>query len=138
MKKPTIAALAGLALALAACKDAFDTGNFGVTGTWRGTTYVPVGATDSVGYTFRLDLKQDKESVTGSGVISTAADSVETSVRGTWAFPSVTLRLSAPDYADITFAGTFARQVSRDSLVGPLTGSGFDGRTLTLVRQTSP
>ena len=137
MKKSTIAAAAGLALALAACKGGLDVGNFGITGAWRGTTYVPVG-TDSVAYTFRLDLEQNEESVTGSGVISAPADSVETSVRGTWNFPSVTLRLSAPDYADIIFRGAFARQVSRDSLVGPLTGSGFTGRTLTLVRQTSP
>jgi hypothetical protein len=134
MKKAHLAALAGLALALAACKDALDIGNFGVTGAWRGTTYVPVG-TDSVAYTFRLDLKQDQAAVTGGGVISAAADSVETSVRGTWAYPAVTLLLSAPDYADIRFDGAFARQVSRDSLVGPLTGSGFTGRTLTLVRQ---
>jgi len=138
MKKPIIAALAGLALALAACKGGLDVGNFGVGGAWRGTTYVPVGAADSVAYTFRLDLKQDQENVTGSGVISAPADSVETSVRGTWAFPSVTLRLSSPDYADITFNGTFVRQVSRDSLSGPLVGSGFSGRTLTLVRQTAP
>ena len=138
MKKPTIAAVAALALGLAACKDAFDIGNFGVAGAWRGTTYVPVGAADSVAYTFRLELKQDRENVTGSGVIKAPADSVQTSVRGTWDFPSVTLRLSAPDYADVTFSGTFVRQVSRDSLTGPLIGSGFDGRTLTLVRQSSP
>ena len=135
MKKQALAAVAALALALAACKDAFDVGSFDVTGAWRGVTYVPVGA-DSVAYTFRVDLEQDRESVTGSGVISAPADSVETSVRGTWAYPNVTLRLSAPDYADVQFNATFARQVSRDSLVGPLVGSGFTGRTLTLVRQS--
>jgi hypothetical protein len=133
--KKGILAVAAL-VALAACKDALDIGSFSVTGAWRGTTYVKVGATDSIAYTFRLDLEQDQENVSGDGVVSAGTDSVSTSVDGTWAFPSVTLRLSAPDYADIQFNSAFARQVSRDSLVGPLTGSGFTGTNLTLVRQT--
>jgi hypothetical protein len=124
------------ALTAAACKEPLDIGSFSVTGAWRGTTYVHVGATDSIAYTFRLDLDQDRENVGGSGVISTPADSVETSVDGSWDYPNVTLRLSSPEYADIRFDSKFAREVSRDSLVGPLTGSGFDGRSLTLVRQT--
>lgn len=126
--------LLGVACALAACKQPLDIGSFSVTGAWRGVAYVPVG-TDSVAYTFRLDLKQDQATVTGDGAIGAAADSVRTSVRGTWAYPNVTLRLTAPGYAEIQFAGAFARQVSRDSLVGPLAGSGFTGRQLTLVRQ---
>ena len=136
MKKIGIIVAALSALAAAACKDALDVGSFSVTGAWRGTTYVKVGATDSIAYTFRLDLEQDRADVSGSGVISAGADSVQTSVDGTWEFPSVTLRLSSPEYADIRFDSEFAREVSRDSLVGPLTGSGFTGRTLTLVRQT--
>jgi hypothetical protein len=128
-----VAALA--ALAAAACKEPLDVGSFSVTGAWRGTTWVKVGATDSIAYTFRLDLDQDGENVTGSGVISAAADSVDTSVDGSWAYPAVTLRISSPEYADIRFDSRFAREVSRDSLVGPLVGSGFDGTSLTLVRQ---
>ena len=131
-KEIIIAALA--ALAAAACKGPLDVGSFPVTGAWRGTTYVHVGA-DSIAYTFALDLEQDQENVTGSGTISSGAQSVETDVDGTWAFPSVTLRLSSPEYADIRFNSTFARQVSRDSLVGPLIGSGFTDTNLTLVRQ---
>jgi hypothetical protein len=131
--KGMIAALA-VALAAAACKEPLDIGSFSVTGAWRGTTYVHVG-TDSVAYTFALDLKQDAAKVTGTGVIRAATDSVRTSVNGSWDFPDVDLRLTAPDYAEITFNSTFARQVSRDSLVGPLVGSGFTGRSLTLVRQ---
>jgi len=133
MKKAIIAAAL---LALAACKEPLDIGSFSVTGAWRGTTYVKVGATDSIAYTFRLDLEQNRENVSGSGVVSTATDSVETDVDGTWEFPRVTLRLSAPDYADIQFNSAFARQASRDSLVGPLVGSGFTNTNLTLVRQT--
>ena len=130
-----IAAVAGVALAAAACKEPLDIGSFSVTGAWRGTTYVHVG-TDSVAYTFALDLQQDRAKVTGSGVVSAAADSVETSVNGTWSFPDVDLRLTSPEYADLVFNSGFARQVSRDSLVGPLVGSGFTGTSLTLVRQT--
>ena len=137
MKKQgiVIAALAALAAA-AACKGPLDVGSFPVTGAWRGTTYVKLSATDSIAYTFRLDLEQDEKDVSGSGVISAAADSVETSVDGEWSFPNVTLRLSSPEYADIQFNGKFAREVSRDSLVGPLIGSGFTDTNLTLVRQT--
>ena len=133
MKKGIIAALA---VALAACKEPLDIGSFSVDGQWLGTTFVPTSPTDSVAYTFRLDLDQDQASVRGDGVISAAADSVEVSAVGTWAFPNVTLRLSAPEYSDLRFNGAFARQVSRDSLVGPLVGSGFTGRSLILVRQT--
>lgn len=135
MKKTwIIAAVAGLGLAAAACKEPLDVGTFSVTGAWRGTTYVHVG-TDSIAYTFDLDLEQDQEKVTGTGTIRAATDSVRTSVSGSWAFPDVDLRLSAPDYADIVFNSTFARQASRDSLVGPLIGSGFADTNLTLVRQ---
>lgn len=134
--KKAILAVALAALAAAACKGSLDIGSFSVTGAWRGTTYVKVSATDSIAYTFRLDLKQDQAKVTGSGVISAAADSVHTSVDGTWAYPNVTLQLSSPGYADIQFNSTFARQVSRDSLEGPLLGSGFTDTHLTLVRQT--
>jgi hypothetical protein len=134
MKKTGIIIAALAALAAAACKEPLDIGSFSVTGAWRGTTYVHVGA-DSIAYTFALDLEQDRADVTGSGTISSGSQSVETSVDGTWAFPNVTLHLSSPEYADIRFNSAFARQVSRDSLVGPLTGSGFTGRQLTLVRQ---
>lgn len=133
MKKGIIAAAL---VALAACDGPLDIGSFSVTGAWRGTTYVKVSATDSIAYTFRLDLEQDRENVSGSGVVSAATDSVRTDVDGTWEFPRVTLRLSAPEYADVQFNSTFARQVSRDTLVGPLVGSGFAETSLTLVRQT--
>jgi hypothetical protein len=134
-KKGFAAVLAAVALVAAACKAPFDVGSFPVTGAWLGTTYVHVG-TDSVAYTFALDLHQSGPDVTGSGVVRSVADSVRASVDGTWAYPSVVLRLSAPEYADLTFNSAFARQVSRDSLVGPLIGSGFTGTSLTLVRQT--
>jgi len=134
MKTKGIIIAALCALAAAACEGPLDIGSFSVTGAWRGTTYVHVGA-DSIAYTFALDLEQDRAEVTGSGTISSGSQSVETSVDGTWAFPNVTLRLSSPEYADIRFNSAFARQVSRDSLVGPLIGSGFTDTSLTLVRQ---
>lgn len=135
MKKHGIIIAALCAVAAAACKGPLDIGSFSVAGAWRGTTYVHVGATDSIAYTFALDLEQDRANVTGSGTISSGAQSVATSVDGTWSFPNVTLHLSSPTYADIRFNSTFAREVSRDSLKGPLIGSGFTGTSLTLVRQ---
>ena len=135
MKTKGIIIAALSTVAAAACKEPLDIGSFSVTGTWRGTTYVHVGATDSIAYTFALDLEQDRANVTGSGTISSGAQSVDTSVDGTWAFPNVTLHLSSPEYADIRFNSAFAREASRDSLVGPLIGSGFTDTSLTLVRQ---
>jgi hypothetical protein len=134
MKKRGLIIGALAVLAAAACKDPFDVGSFSVTGAWRGTTWVHFGV-DSVAYTFALDLEQDQSRVTGSGVISAATDSVPASVDGTWDYPTVTLHISSPEYADIRFDSKFVREVSRDSLAGPLTGSGFTGTELTLVRQ---
>jgi hypothetical protein len=134
-KKGFTAVLAATAILAAACKPPLDIGSFSVTGAWKGTTFVHVG-TDSVAYTFALDLHQSGANVSGSGVVRAAVDSVRTSVDGTWSYPSVLLRLSAPEYGDLQFNSQFARQVSRDSLVGPLLGSGFTGTSLTLVRQT--
>jgi hypothetical protein len=122
-------------LALAACSDPLDVGTFSVTGSWRGKVYLPVG-TDSVAYDFRLELQQSSENVSGSGVIRAPTDSLPASVSGTWAYPRVRLLISSDGYQDVDFNSTFTPQTSRDTLRGPLTGSGFSGRTLTLVRQT--
>jgi hypothetical protein len=128
-----IAALA-VAATLSACKQGVEVGSFSVEGRWKGTVYLHSGA-DSVPYLFRLDLTQDKHAVDGQGAIIAPADSVHTGVSGTWDYPAVSLKLSAEGYQDIDFASNFTPRANRDTLRGPLLGSGFDGSTLTLVRQ---
>jgi hypothetical protein len=134
MKRKAIAAAiaaAALAGAAGACKQPLDVGNFSVAGTWVGRATKTVG-TDSVGYTFTLDLKQDQASISGSGTIAADSGSADTKVSGTWAYPAVTLQLTSSGFAPLGFASQFA---TRDSLKGTLTGSGLTGTTLTLVRQ---
>jgi hypothetical protein len=128
--------VAAAGLLLAACSDPVDVGSFSVSGSWQGTVYVPAG-TDSVPFIFRLELEQSGETVSGSGVVRAPADSVETSVQGEWSYPRVRLLMSSSGYEDIDFNSAFTPQSSRDTLSGPLTGSGFTGRTLKLVRQGS-
>jgi hypothetical protein len=134
MKRKAIAAViaaATLAGAAAACRQPLDVGNFSVTGKWVGRTTKVVG-TDSVHYTFTLNLSQDQRSVSGSGTIAADTASAATKVSGAWAYPAVTLQLTSSGFAPLGFASQFA---TRDSLKGTLTGSGFTGATLTLVRQ---
>lgn len=131
--------LAGAAVLLAACGgDELDVGSFAVDGRWAGTVRLPVPATedpaDSARYAFVLDLRQSERDVSGSGEIRTEAESVEVRVDGRWEYPRVNLLFSAPEFASVAFQSSFA---TRDTLKGTVTGSGFSGASLSLVRQPS-
>jgi len=125
--------LAALAVVAAlACGDGpLDVGSFSVEGRWLGTATFAVGA-DSARYDFVLDLEQAERDVSGSGEVITLAETLEVEVDGRWRYPDVDLVLSAPDFTPVAFDATFA---TPDSLKGTLSGSGFDGVALTIVRQ---
>ena len=129
------AALAALLTALA-CRQPLDIGSFSVAGQWKGTAKQPVSATDSAVYTFRMVLKQNKRAITGTAVVRAGTDSVTTSVDGVWDYPRVSLRMTAPDFAPLQYNSQFTPDANRDTLSGPLVGSGLTGATLKLVRQT--
>ena len=136
MKKTGMMIAALAALAAAACKDSLDIGSFSVTGTWSGTVKQPTGTgTDSATYIFTMDLKQSERSVPGTAVVRAGSDSVTTDVDGVWDYPRVSLRLTAPDFADLQYNSSFTPQANRDTLSGPLVGSGFTNVTLKMVRQ---
>ena len=137
-KKALFSALAAAAVLLAAaCREPLDIGSFSVTGTWRGTVKQPAGpGPDSALYVFTLELDQSERSVTGTAVVKAGTDSVITDVDGVWDYPRVSLRLTAPDFADLQYNSTFTPEANRDTLSGPLVGSGFTSATLKLVRQT--
>lgn len=117
-----------------ACSDPLDIGSFSVSGQWKGTAAQPVG-TDSARYTFVLDLEQNEADVTGSATIQSGATTVDADVEGVWDYPNVTLRLTAEGYGPLDYAAQFPN-ARRDTLRGPLTGSGFaDNTQLTIVRQ---
>jgi len=135
MKKALLPAAATMVLLGAmACKEPLDVGSFSVEGEWTGRASQPVG-TDSAVYTFTFDLDQKERAVTGSAVVRSGADSVLTEVTGTWDYPRVTLRLTAPDFADLHYNAQFTPQANRDTLSGPLLGSGFNNTTLKIVRR---
>jgi hypothetical protein len=125
------AAAALLALAAACGGQPFDVGSFGVDGTWKGTTRLTVGP-DTATYVFVMKLSQNRSSVTGSGSVTSAADSVKTAIVGVWAYPAVTLNLTAAGYGGLQFASSFA---SPDTLKGILNGSGFHNDSLRIIRQ---
>jgi hypothetical protein len=125
-----VGAAAALVMTVA-CKEPLDVGAFSVDGQWKGRLAIPVG-TDSARYTFVLDLDQSAEDVSGSATIQSGAETVDADVVGSWDYPTVRLRLTAPGFDVLDYTGTFA---TRDTLKGPLVGSGFTSATLSIVRQ---
>ena len=124
---------AAVTVVAVACSDPLDIGNFSVSGQWKGTAAQPVG-TDSARYTFVFNLEQNEANVTGSATIQSGAETVDADVQGEWDYPKVTLRLTAEGYAPLDYAAQFPN-ARRDTLRGPLTGSGFATTQLTIVRQ---
>lgn len=94
-----------------------------VTGTWRGT---------SAGQTFVLALSQAQNTVAGSGTVTTSAtgDKRTLSVAGSFNQPNFTATLTPTVGQPITLQGT----VEGRSFVGTLTGGGFSGDGLALLR----
>ena len=93
-----------------------------VTGTWRGST----GSQNLV-----LVMQQAGRTVAGSGTItSTAAGTRNLSVSGTFTEPSFTATLTPVGAQTITMQAT----VEGRSLVGTLTGGGFNGDGVSLLR----
>jgi hypothetical protein len=137
MKKGLFPAAAVAALlAVFACRQPLDIGSFSVSGIWKGVAKRQVSPTDSAVYTFTMTLKQSKRAISGTAVVRAGTDSVTTSVDGIWDYPRVSLRLTAPDFAPLQFTSQFTPEANRDTLSGPLVGSGLTGATLKLVRQT--
>lgn len=124
---------AAVTVVAVACSDPLDIGNFSVAGQWKGTAAQPVG-TDSARYTFVFDLEQNEADVTGSATIQSGATTVDADVKGVWDYPNVTLRLTAEGYAPLDYAAQFPN-ARRDTLRGPLIGSGFETTQLTIARQ---
>lgn len=141
-------------LLLAACGEGpLAPGRFAVDGAWLGRGFP---------YELALELDQDGDNrVTGSGEVrglhevltldtleldplrvDTLRDTVYTdtarfAVSGDWDFPTFTLRLTAPGFADATYVATYAREGSEtlpDSLTGRLEGSGFAAASVPVGR----
>ena len=93
-----------------------------VTGTWRG---------ESTGQTFLVVMQQSGTTVAGTGTItSTAAGTRNLSISGTFNQPSFSGTFTPNGAAAISVVAT----VEGRSLVGTLTGGGFNGAGIALTR----
>ena len=93
-----------------------------VTGTWRG---------ESSGQTFLVVMQQAGTTVAGTGTITSAALGTRNlSISGTFNEPNFSGTLTPNGAAAITLVAT----VEGRTLVGTLTGGGFNGAGLALTR----
>src|SRR5688572_9980675 len=139
---------------LAACGEGpLEPGLFTLEGSWLGRGYP---------YELALDLQQDEENnVTGDGelrslredvwfdttqleplVVDTTYDTVvvqraPVDVSGDWDYPDFVITLRSQEYADVEYAGRFGT-TSPDTVAGTLTGSGFTGQSIRILRQAQP
>jgi hypothetical protein len=104
---------------LAACSDPLVENT--VTGTWRGS---------STGSSFILVMQQSGSAVAGTGTITSATGSRNLSISGNFQQPAFTGTLLPTGSQPITFAGTAEGR----TLIGTLTGGGFNGEGLALTR----
>ncbi|HEX8394837.1 MAG TPA: hypothetical protein VF665_21000 [Longimicrobium sp.] len=125
-------------LATGGCNSPLAPGDFTLDGQWEGRGFP---------YGLALDLNQDQDNaVSGEGELrglrvvpitgTERADTVISTrtavdVSGRWRYPAFRLTLSQDEFADIQLAGTFS---GPDSVNVTLTGSGFNGAAITLVR----
>ena len=138
---------------LAACGDGpLEPGPFTLEGSWLGS---------AVPYQLALDLTQDGDNrVDGTGEIRTlridvvtipdpenpgeevvvsvdtvVVNRVEVEVSGDWDYDTFTLFLSAEGFADVEYNGRFTA-ATPDRVTGTLDGSGFEGASVPIDRQT--
>jgi hypothetical protein len=114
--------LAIVALATLAACDSFDPlVENTVTGTWRGT---------STGQTFLVVMQQSGTIVAGTGTITSGGVARNLSVSGTYNQPSFSGSLTPDGGQAITLTGIAEGR----TIVGTLTGGGFNGEGLALTR----
>jgi hypothetical protein len=103
----------------AACSDPLIENT--VTGTWRGS---------SAGQSFILVMQQSGTVVAGTGTITGAAGTRNLSISGNYQQPAFSGTLTPDGAQPITLVGTAEGR----TLVGALTGGGFNGEGLALSR----
>lgn len=92
-----------------------------VTGTWRGS---------STGQSFILVMQQSGSAVAGTGTVTSAAGTRNLSISGNYQQPAFSGTLIPNGGQPITLVGTSEGR----TLVGTLTGGGFNGEGLALTR----
>ena len=105
--------------ALAGCSDPLRENT--VTGTWRGS---------STGQSFILNMQQSGTAVAGTGTVTSTAGTRTLSISGNYQQPAFSGTLLPTGAQPITLVGT----TEGSTLVGTLTGGGFNGEGLALIR----
>ncbi|HEV3484509.1 MAG TPA: hypothetical protein VG106_03810 [Vicinamibacterales bacterium] len=121
LRRSSFAAAAGLSLTLllASCGgDSTAPPRPTVAGAWTGIA--PGGAT------IDLTLSLSGQTVSGNGRI----DNIAVTVTGTYTPPSTSLTLSASGFQPVVFAG----EVSLQTMIGTLDGSGWDDEPMAFMR----
>lgn len=137
---------------LAACGEGpLEPGPYTLEGTWLGRAFP---------YELSLALEQNGDNdVTGTGEIrsleqrletdttslnplvidtllidTVVVDQVAVTPSGRWDYPDFVLSLRAEGFADVEYAGRYG--TSPDSVAGTLSGSGFGGTSIPIIRQS--
>ena len=133
------AALVPFLLALAACGgDAVSPPPEDLVGRWNGSTSLGGAAPGT--FDFALTFTQDGGDVGGTGrvrfVDEDSRDSADVSLDGRFRDPELVFTLARDGFAPLGFNGRIFRtaEAGADSVVGTLSGSGFAGQRLRLVR----
>lgn len=120
-----------LVVLLAACGSGIsDAERPTLRGEWRGQGRTAGDAA----FTVALDLSEADGTVGGQATITGPSASVETGVEGDNEYPNVRLDFTRDAYVTLRFEGRFVG-VRTDSVVGRLTGSGFNNDSLLIVRK---
>lgn len=120
-------AFAAALLSVGACGDDNGTespGRYSTTGRWTSdpTTSPPMTVT----------LKEASGGISGSGTFGGGAGALEVTVFGRNEPNGVSFKVRARGYEDVNFFGRFA---GSRKIAGSVTGSGFGGTTMTLIKQ---
>lgn len=104
---------------------------------WTGSTEIATGGSD---YEFDLRFTQEGREVGGDGRIRVVVggavrDSADVSLEGRYRDPELVFTMAREGFAPLQFSGRIFRAETQaaDSLVGTLTGSGFQSQRLKLT-----
>jgi hypothetical protein len=128
---------------LAACGEGpLEPGPYTLEGTWLGRAYPyelslaleQNGDNDVTGTGEIRFLEQDTISLDPLDIDTVVADQVAVTPSGRWDYPDFVLSLRAEGFADAAYAGRYG--TSPDSVAGTLSGSGFGGQSIAIIRQS--
>lgn len=116
-------------LLLGACGGDDNTGpaRIEVEGSWSGPLHFSSGSTGNI----TMTLTETNGQVTGNGTTTGPGGAISETITGTFVAPNVSLALHTEGFEDTNISAV----VGETQMSGTVTGSGFSGTAITLVRQ---